>query len=229
MGSGVKLQKPGQPPKPCPICSPPSASASASSSKKRTYLQPAPPPLLATGPRPLQLVLEFDGAGFIGSQLQPADQGRTVQGELEKAARRLTGEQRLRAVLCSRTDAGVHATGMVALLRTATPLPLLQFRRRLNAHLPADLVCRGVAVPPLGDDFEPRKSALGKRYRYTLVSGPVRPVLARHHAWHLPQRLDLGAMRAAAAHFVGETRDFSSFTNMARYDAARKEKVDNVE
>jgi tRNA pseudouridine38-40 synthase len=152
-------------------------------------------------------VIEYDGTAFAGSQRQP--DARTVQGELEAALNRLTGE-RARVRLAGRTDAGVHATGQVA----AFCLPRRsggagygwpELRRRLNAVLPPDLAVR--SLRPATPDFDPRRDARWRVYRYRIrMNGESRP-LERHRTLEIGDRLDVAAMRAAAALLPGE-RDF---------------------
>jgi len=104
--------------------------------------------------------------------------------------------------------AGVHARGMVACFSTDRAIPLRAFREGLNTLLPQDIAVREACEVPLG--FNPRRDASGKHYRYTILRDPLRSPLARHIAWRIGGQLDLSAMRAACAHFVGE-HDFAGF------------------
>jgi tRNA pseudouridine38-40 synthase len=159
--------------------------------------------------RVLKAIIEYDGTAFAGSQVQP--NARTVQGELEEALNRLIGE-RTRVRLAGRTDAGVHATGQVAAFHlpsraSGATMATPELQRRLNAVLPPDLVVRSLRTAPRG--FDPRRDALWRVYRYRiLVEGARRPV-DRHRTLEIDDRLDVAAMRAAAARMVGE-RDFAS-------------------
>lgn len=159
---------------------------------------------MAEGERHIRLVVEYDGAGLGGWQRQ--DNAPTVQGHLEDALATLL--QHPAAVTgASRTDAGVHALGQVASFRTARPIPLHGVRRGLNSLLPERIAITDAAEAPEG--FHPRFSATGKHYRYLFLARPDRSPRWRDWAWHRPQPLDAGAMRAAAAAFVGE-RDFAA-------------------
>jgi len=157
-------------------------------------------------PSTFRLTLEYDGAAFQGWQAQ-AGEVRTVQGVLEAAIARVSGE-RVRVQGSGRTDAGVHAEGQAASVRLATALPPERLQRALNGVLPPDLAVRDLRVAPAG--FDARRSARSKLYRYALWNGPVRSPLRAARAFCLPQRLDVEAMREAARALVG-THDFRSF------------------
>lgn len=154
-------------------------------------------------------VIEYDGTDFAGSQYQP--NARTVQGELEEALNRLTGE-RTRVRFAGRTDAGVHATGQVAAFcltrrRRGEGIGWLELRRRLNAILPHDLAVR--SLRPAFPGFDPRRDAEARVYRYRIrMAGDKQPV-GRHRTLEIGDRLDVAAMRSAAAELLGE-RDFAA-------------------
>jgi tRNA pseudouridine38-40 synthase len=154
-------------------------------------------------------VIAYDGTDFAGSQYQP--NARTVQGELEEALNRLTGE-RVKVRLAGRTDAGVHATGQVA----AFCLPDREggreggwpvLRQRLNALLPPDLAVRSLRDAPPG--FDPRRDAVERIYRYRIRTDADKRPLDRHRTLEIDDRLDVAAMRRAAKRLLGE-RDFAA-------------------
>src|SRR5438034_4321714 len=161
--------------------------------------------MAAGEPRCARAVIEYDGTAFAGSQYQP--NARTVQGELEEALNRLTGE-RVRVRFAGRTDAGVHATGQViAFCLSGRRVGWRELQRRLNAVLPDDLAVRGMRATPRG--FDPRREAVARVYRYRIrTAGAVRP-LERHRTLEISDRLDVAAMRIAAASIAGE-RDFAA-------------------
>jgi tRNA pseudouridine38-40 synthase len=155
--------------------------------------------------RNIRLVVEYDGTGLCGWQRQA--NGPTVQGHLEAALAKLLAHE-VSVVGASRTDAGVHASGQVASFRTERPIPLHGIRRGLNSMLPDAIAI--VDAAEAGDDFHPRFSATGKHYRYLLFTRADRSPRWRDRAWHHPGRLDLAAMRDAAAALIGE-HDFAAF------------------
>lgn len=166
-------------------------------------------PIATAGRRCARAVIEYDGTDFAGSQYQP--NARTVQGELEEALNRLTGE-RTRVRFAGRTDAGVHATGQVAAFclarrRRGEGVGWPELRRRLNAVLPHDVAVRSLRSASAG--FDPRRDATARVYRYRIrMAGDKRPG-DRHRTLEIGDRLDVAAMRAVAAELLGE-RDFAA-------------------
>lgn len=142
--------------------------------------------------------VSYDGGAFAGSQLQA--NARTVQAELEAAAERLFGAPG-RVAMAGRTDSGVHAVGQVAAVSAETRHDAATVGRALNAHLPGDVSVRDVREVPL--DFDPRRWARRRRYRYTVLNSRVRLPLWRRTAWHVERPLDVPAMQALADGLVG--------------------------
>lgn len=155
--------------------------------------------------RTIQLTLEYDGTDYVGWQIQA--NGRSIQGELERALAALLKE-RVKATGAGRTDAGVHALGQAASLRTESRAPLKAFVLGLNSLLPRDIAVRAASERP--PEFDARRSARGKIYRYRVVNRPVRTPLAQRYAWELYAPLDDAAMARAARPLLGR-HDFSAF------------------
>jgi tRNA pseudouridine38-40 synthase len=170
-----------------------------------------------------RLVLEYDGAAFAGWQVQP--QVATVQGALEAAIARVAG-CRVRVVGAGRTDAGVHAEGQVASACIETPLGAERLRLALNGVLPPGVAIVEVAEAPA--TFHARRDARAKRYRYAIWNGAIRSPLRAARAWCLQRPLDLPAMRAAAAAFVG-THDFASFQTAGSDVTTTERTLDRLE
>jgi tRNA pseudouridine38-40 synthase len=163
----------------------------------------------------LKLVVAYDGTAYAGWQAQKIGLG--VQQRVEEAlARIVPGATRVHG--SSRTDTGVHALGMVAhvdLPGSGVKLPARKFVLALNAHLPPDI--RVVQATRARADFHARFDATGKQYRYFIWNHPAMNPLLLQRAWHVKRKLDLGAMRAAAALFPGR-HDFKSFAANRRYE-----------
>ena len=155
--------------------------------------------------RTIVLTLEYDGTAYVGWQTQP--NGLAVQEVVERALAEILGHQ-AHVHASGRTDAGVHARGMVAHFHTETNLPLKAFREGVNTFLPYDIAIKEVREMPA--DFHARFSARGKWYRYTIYRGEVRSPLVAHSAWHRRGNLNLSLMRTAAEILVGQ-HDFKAF------------------
>ena len=163
-----------------------------------------------------KLVVAYDGTDFRGWQRQPA--GRTVQGALEDALFRVT-QKRVAVLGAGRTDAGVHAAGQAASFRASLKLPDADLFRALNAVLPGDV--RVLSLAPAAPDFHARRSAVSKTYEYRIVTSRLISPFDFRFALHVPARLNVAAMRRAAALFVREA-DFSAFTSNREYDPVRR-------
>ncbi len=155
--------------------------------------------------RNVRLIVAYDGTEFAGWQRQ-AD-GRTVQALVEDTLAPI--EKRPVTVIgAGRTDAGVHAAAQVANTELHTGIPVDELHRALNATLPEDV--RVLAVDDMPPAFSARHDAKSKTYHYAIWNGVAAPPMFRRYVWHVPQPLDVTAMNAAAATFVGE-RDFAAF------------------
>jgi tRNA pseudouridine38-40 synthase len=152
------------------------------------------------------LLLEYDGTPFAGWQRQ--DGAPSVQQALEEAAARISGTA-TSSVVAGRTDAGVHASGQVAMLALPERLDARRVRDALNFHLkPAPVVVVQAALAPPG--WNPRFSAVGRAYCYRILNRRARPALLAGRVWHQPHPLDVAAMQAGARHLLGR-HDFTSF------------------
>jgi tRNA pseudouridine38-40 synthase len=157
----------------------------------------------------IKLTIAYDGTAYDGWQVQKTGTG--VQEKVEAALGKLFASQP-RVHSSSRTDAGVHALGMVAHLEVPGAelrMPLRKLALALNAWLPADI--RVLSAARVRGDFHARFGATGKEYRYFVWNHPGMNPLIRHSAWHVARPLDVPAMRQAALFFVGP-HDFQSFT-----------------
>ena len=154
----------------------------------------------------MKLIVEYEGSGFEGWQVQPAGH-RTVQGTIEAAIAQVC-QERVRVAGSGRTDAGVHAEGQVASVRLETAMEPARLCRALNGVLPRDVSVCEVSV--VADDFDARRDAIGKLYRYRVWNGPRRSPLRERRWLCLERPLDIAALKKAASHVVG-SHDFASF------------------
>ena len=153
------------------------------------------------------LIIEYDGTVYHGFQLQA--ELPTIQGELERALAKLTGERR-RVLAASRTDAGVHARGQVVSFRTASRLAAATFNSGLNHYLPDDIAVR--AAYRVSDSVNVRRDALSREYRYYILNSPTRSPLRRQFSYLVTGELDIRAMNEVCRVLVGK-HDFASFAS----------------
>jgi tRNA pseudouridine38-40 synthase len=155
-----------------------------------------------------KLLIEYDGAPFVGWQVQEA--GASVQGVLIAAIEAFCGE-RVNVQGAGRTDAGVHALGQVAHVDLGRDWDTDTVRDALTAHLRPYPVAV-LAAEKVPETFEARFSARKRHYLYRIVNRRADLTLDRGRAWRVPRRLDDVAMHAAAQRLVGK-HDFTTFRN----------------
>ena len=151
-----------------------------------------------------KLTIEYAGTRYSGWQIQK--NARTVQGEIDRAVREVTGRTDFELYGSGRTDAGVHALAQVAHLDVSTNLAAELLRARLNGELPADINVLAAEIVP--HRFHARHDAVARTYLYQIARR--RTAFAKAYVWWVKEPLDLGRMRDAARAFVG-MRDFQSF------------------
>jgi len=155
-----------------------------------------------------KLTIEYAGTRYSGWQIQK--NARTVQGEIDRAVRTVTGRKDFELYGSGRTDAGVHALAQTAHLDVSTSLPPDALARRLNDELPSDINILHADVVP--HRFHARHDAVARRYVYQIARR--RTAFAKTYVWWVKDPLDVGRMREAAAAFIG-MRDFESFAEKA--------------
>jgi tRNA pseudouridine38-40 synthase len=157
------------------------------------------------GPVRYRARVEYDGTEFAGFQAQPGR--RTVQGELERVLAYLSGEPTVRIKAAGRTDAGVHASGQVIAFTWPGGMGARELGQAIGSLLPSDVSIGPLTrVPP---DFDPRRAATRREYRYSIWTGPRHP-LRNRYLYELDERLDAEAMDDAAQRLVGR-HDFAAF------------------
>jgi tRNA pseudouridine38-40 synthase len=157
--------------------------------------------------RRIAVLVEYDGSHYSGSQLQA--NGPSIQDELETAIADMT-DGFARVAFAGRTDAGVHALGQVGCFDTEAGYDCQAFVGGLNVRLPEAIAVRAARV--VDSDFDPRRRAVSRRYRYTLAISAARAPLVRARAWQVAMSLDLAAMQRAARLLLGE-HDFAAFAS----------------
>ncbi|TMD35330.1 MAG: tRNA pseudouridine(38-40) synthase TruA [Chloroflexi bacterium] len=163
----------------------------------------------------IKVVLEYDGSGFAGWQQQA--KGRTVEAELKRALRSITGKDVV-VYGAGRTDAGAHAEGQVVNFHTDGRIQPLRMLAALNARLPEDVAV--LTAEEASDDFHARHSALWRRYRYRYLDRVSRPALERGRCWHVRGPLDVDAMSRATPALIGK-HDWTTFCSASEPSEAR--------
>ncbi|MDO8568096.1 MAG: tRNA pseudouridine(38-40) synthase TruA [Dehalococcoidales bacterium] len=151
------------------------------------------------------LVVEYEGTRYHGFQWQA--NAPTIQGEIEKALRKLTKKQ-TRVLAASRTDTGVHAERQIVSFRTGAILPLAAYVNGLNHYLPEDIAVKDAFMA--ADTFDVRRQAVSREYNYYIYNSSTRSPLRGRFTYRVEGNLDIEAMDRACQELVGE-HDLSSF------------------
>ena len=153
-------------------------------------------------------VVEYDGTGFNGFQVQP-EGTRTVQEELTRSISTILGHEII-LQYAGRTDAGVHARGQVINFRTGLELDLYRFKWSTNRVLPEDIGIK--TMRKVSPSFNSRKDAKSREYRYYVAGGNYQSVFLKKYSILMTHRLDMRLMKRAARIFVG-SKDFACFAS----------------
>ena len=160
--------------------------------------------------RNIKLTIEYDGTSYGGWQKQKNN--RTIQQCIEEAIKLLTGED-VELIGSSRTDAGVHAKGMVANFITNSQIPADKFREAINTKLPDDIGI--IKSEEVDRNFHSRYDSKGKTYCYTLVNRYEKVCIGRNYVYQVRDELNYNLMKEAAKYFLGK-HDFKAFkTNVS--------------
>ena len=157
----------------------------------------------------IRLTVAYDGTCYHGWQIQnnPNKEIVTIESELVRAISDLLGKE-TQVIGASRTDAGVHSLGNIAVFDTDSPIPPEKFAGAVNARLPEDI--RIVMSDEVPGDWHPRKLSCQKTYEYRISTGNVQMPTRRLYAHFLRHDLDVDKMNEACGAFIGE-HDFAAF------------------
>lgn len=174
--------------------------------------------------RNLRLELCYDGTRYRGWQRLPGVDN-TIQGKLETALSRILGEP-IEVSGSGRTDAGVHAEGQVASFCCQSQMPCEEILSQLRRYLPEDI---GIySCKQVSSRFHARLNAKSKTYRYRIWNSPEPCVFQRRYVTVIPEKLDCGKMRQAAALLLGE-HDFSAFCGNPHMKKSTVRRIDSIE
>jgi tRNA pseudouridine38-40 synthase len=171
-----------------------------------------------------RLLIEYDGAPFVGWQVQ--EDGLSVQGVLAQAIAAFCGET-VAVHGAGRTDAGVHALGQVAHVDLAKFWDAGTVRDAVNAHLRPFPVAV-LEAAPAADDFDARFSARTRHYLYRIVNRRADLALDAGRAWRVARPLDVAAMRVGASRLLGR-HDFTTFRAAACQAKSPVKTLDRLE
>lgn len=156
----------------------------------------------------VKCIISYDGTEFAGFQVQPEQ--RTVQGEFEKALKKMHKGTFIRIHPSGRTDSGVHAVKQVIHFESFLHLQTENWLNALNTLLPDDLVVKDVQL--VDDLFHARYSAVEKEYRYYVFPSEVKNVFKRHYVYQFKYPLVIESMQEACRYLEG-THDFTTFSS----------------
>lgn len=179
------------------------------------------------GSRNLRILLQYDGSRYDGWQKQ-GNTEKTIQGKLEQVLYKMCG-QPVEVYGSGRTDAGVHALGQTANFHLPAGSPVWEpeeVKEYLNRYLPEDIAVLSAEMVP--ERFHSRLNAVSKTYLYRIETAPKKDVFDRKYVYGLGRRLDVKAMKAAAAELAG-THDFRAFCSLKRFKKSTVRTVSSIE
>lgn len=155
--------------------------------------------------RNIKLTIMYDGKDFNGWQKQPNK--LNIQGTIEKVISEMTGEE-IELNASGRTDAGVHSFGQVANFKTNSKIPIDKFPIAINSKIKKSIVITN--AEEVEERFHSRYNCKRKTYRYIIDNSEFPTPMYRYLEYHIPNKLNIGAMKKAAKYFEGE-HDFKAF------------------
>ena len=158
--------------------------------------------------RNFKMILQYEGTRYQGWQKQESTDN-TIQGRLEQLLSKMTGVK-TEIQGSGRTDAGVHALGQVANFHADTDMSCAEILKYMNQYLPEDIGV--ISVEEVPERFHSRLNAVGKTYVYRILNSDLPHVFDRRYVYPYPGKLDVEAMKKAAAYLIGK-HDFKAFTS----------------
>ncbi len=171
-----------------------------------------------------KFIISYDGTKYYGWEHQPGIE-LTIQGKIENVLKRMVGND-VEVIGAGRTDAGVHAKGMVANARFETSFSCNDIKNYMNKYLPEDIAI--IDVREASERFHSRYNAVGKTYEYTCYYGDIKPVFNRKYVYFLDKKPDIASMRRAAVSLTGEN-DYASFCSNPKMKKSTVRIINNIE
>lgn len=174
--------------------------------------------------RNFKIVIQYEGTKYQGWQRQEST-GNTIQGKFEAILSKMTGSK-VQIDGSGRTDAGVHAYGQVANFKINTHMSAQEILEYINHYLPEDIGV--IEIREMPERFHSRLNAVGKTYRYRIWNSDLPCVFDRRYVYEFPQKLDIEAMRRAAAYCIGR-HDFKAFTSNKKSKKSTVRTIESIE
>ncbi len=171
-----------------------------------------------------KIIISYDGTRYYGWEHQPNTEF-TIQGKLEGVLEKLAGYP-IEVIGAGRTDAGVHAKGMVANFTLDTSMSTSEIRDYFNRYLPDDICV--IEVHEASERFHSRYNALGKTYQYTCYHSHLKPVFDRKYVYILDKEPNMEAMKQGAKLLTG-THDFAAFCSNPKMKKSTIRKLDRID
>ncbi len=171
-----------------------------------------------------KFTIAYDGTRYYGWEKQKTTD-MTIQGKIQSVISLMAGTE-VEVIGAGRTDAGVHAKGMVANAHIDTELSLQEIKDYMNHYLPEDICIR--EVQKVSERFHSRYNAVGKTYCYTCYVGDLKPVFNRKYVYMPEGQPDVEKMREAASYLVGK-HDYASFCGNTKMKKSTVREVDKIE
>lgn len=171
-----------------------------------------------------KFTIAYDGSRYLGWESHQKDD-LTIEGKLESVLSLMQGET-VDILGAGRTDAGVHAKGMVCNAHFDTEKSTEEIMEYMNRYLPEDICVQEVRVA--ADRFHSRYHALGKTYRYTCYVGNRKPIFDRKYVYVTDHVPNVERMRKAAEYLKG-SHDFASFCSNSRMKKSTVRRIDQIE
>lgn len=176
--------------------------------------------------RNIKLTMEYDGSRYDGWQRLGKNSGQTtIQGKIEEVLKKMTGED-IEIHGSGRTDAGVHAYAQVANFHTNSTMKCYEIKHYLNRYLPRDIAV--FDVQEVDERFHSRLNVKSKKYLYRIAIGEVPSVFDRKYTYYSFDKLDVPAMKKAAAFLVGK-HDFKAFCSIKRMNKSTVREIYDID
>jgi tRNA pseudouridine38-40 synthase len=175
--------------------------------------------------RNFKIVIQYEGTRYQGWQRQDST-GNTIQGKFEAILAKMTGLDFVQVDGSGRTDACVHAYGQVANFKIDTDMTEEQIMNYINQYLPEDIGV--ISVKEMPERFHSRLNAKGKTYRYRIWNSTIPCVFERRYVYEVTDRLDVEAMKEAAAFLVGK-HDFKAFTSNKKSRKSTMRTIESID